>query len=186
MMRGGADAEIIARFADLPDWLAGSDIADWTATAQGRLAAILVLDQFPRSIFRDSSKAYAFDPMALELAEQGLACGHFSMLAHPWERTLFALPLVHAEGPTLRARASVNVQLAGETLAMAWDELKPAYEFCLAQSQRHKAVIDRFGRHPHRNATLGRPPAPGERIYLTNGEFPHQHPINQKGSTTCP
>ena len=90
MMRGGADAEILRRFCDLSDRILNGEMADWPATAQGRLASILVLDQFPRPIFRDTAKAYAFDPMALGLAEQGLACGHFSRLAHPWERTMFA------------------------------------------------------------------------------------------------
>jgi uncharacterized protein (DUF924 family) len=180
MMRGGADTEIIKCFAELPDRLAAGELADWTTSARNRLAAILALDQFPRSIFRESSRAYAFDPIALELTREGLACGHFSMLEHPWERTMFAMPLVHAEGPNLRARAAVNVQLAKETLSMAPDELKPAYEFCLAQSRRHKVIIDRFGRHPHRNKTLRRPSAPGEQVYITNGEFPHQHAINPR------
>lgn len=183
MMRGGADAGIIARFAELPDRLAGGDLAGWTGTARGRLAAILVLDQFPRSIFRDSPRAYAFDPMALDLARDGLACGHFDALDHPWERTLFALPLVHAEGPGLRVRAAENLRLAEDTLAMAPADLKPAYEFCLAQSRRHKAVIDRFGRHPHRNTVLERASTPEEEVYLSAGLFPHQHPIETRTLT---
>ena len=186
LMRGGADDDIRRRFRDLPDQIRSGAFGEWAATPKGRLASILVLDQFPRSIFRDTAKAYAFDPMALDLAEQGLACGHFSMLAHPWERTMFALPLVHAEGHTLRTRASMNVRLARETLAMASDELRPAYQFCLDQSRRHKEVIDRFGRHPHRNKILGRSPAVGENSYLAGGNFPHQRAINLIGSTTGP
>lgn len=186
MMRGGADAGIIARFAELPDRLADGDIAGWTDTAQGRLAAILVLDQFPRSIFRDSERAYAFDPMALDLVRDGLACGHFDAFAHPWERTLFALPLVHAEGADLRTRAAQNLRLAEGILAMAPVDLKPAYEFCLAQSRRHKAVIDRFARHPHRNVVLGRTSTPEEEAYLSAGRFPHQHPIDERTQTKRP
>jgi uncharacterized protein (DUF924 family) len=184
MMRGGADAEIVSRFPDLPDQLVNRDILDWAATAQGRLAAILVLDQFPRSIFRGDARAFSFDPVALRLTREGLACGHFDALAHPWERTLFALPLVHAEGPDLRARAARNLQLAEDTLARAPANLRPAYEFCLAQSCRHKTVIDRFGRHAHRNATLERASTAEEATYLSEGRFPHDHPIGPTAPTS--
>lgn len=182
MMRGGADAGIITRFAKLPEQLASGAHADWSDTAGGRLALILVMDQFPRSIFRDSPRAYDFDPEALKLALDGLNNGHFDELVHPWERTLFALPLVHAEGPDLRMRAAENLRLAAETLAMAPRDLKPAYDFCLGQSERHKAVVDCFGRHPHRNAVLGRATTPEERAYLSVGQFPHNHPIDAGAS----
>jgi uncharacterized protein (DUF924 family) len=184
MMRGGADADILSSFPTLPQRLAEGAHGVWAETAQGRLAAILVLDQFPRSIFRNSPRAYVFDPIALELARDGLTNGHFRELLHPWERTLFALPLVHAEGPDLRLRAAENLRLAAETLAMAPADLKPAYEFCLAQSRRHKAVIDRFGRHPHRNEIVGRATSPEEQAYLSDGHFPHEHPIDTGPSET--
>ena len=180
LMRGGADTEIVRRFSRLPNKASGGDLEDWAETPRGRLALILVLDQFPRSIFRGTAKAYAFDQMALVLVEEGLACGHFARLEHPWERTMFALPLIHAEGPTLRERAERNVQLAVETLAVAPTDLKPAYDFCLLQSQRHKSVIDQFGRHPHRNEVLGRVSTPDEETYLANGMFPHQEAIEMK------
>lgn len=178
MMRGGADAEIVARFSDLVPMAARGGLDDWAQTPQGRLALILVLDQFPRSLYRDDPRAYATDPIALALAEAGLANGDFNALAHPWERTMFALPLVHAEGPDLARRAALNERLAAETLAMAPKALEPAYEFCLAQSRRHRAVIDQFGRHPHRNAILGRDTTPEEAAYLAAGAFPHQHEID--------
>lgn len=177
LMRGGADETIVRRYAALPDKAMAGEFDDWARSAHGRLALILILDQFPRSIFRGTAKAYAFDETALAMAEEGVGCGHLEALKQPWERTLFALPLVHAEGPTLRERAAQNVRLAAETLDMAPMELKPAYEFCLAQSRRHKSVIDQFGRHPHRNAVLGRVSSPDEETYLAEGTFPHQHPV---------
>jgi uncharacterized protein (DUF924 family) len=178
MMRGGADAGIVERFAHLVPDAAEGALDDWAATPRGRLALILVLDQFPRSLYRDDPRAYATDPLALALAEDGIANGDFAALEHPWERTLFALPLVHAEGPDHTGRAALNERLALETLDMAPELLKPAYAFCLAQSRRHRAVIDRFGRHPHRNAVLGRESTPDEAAYIADGTFPHQHAID--------
>lgn len=177
MMRGGADTEIVERFSDLPERARDGEFDGWTQTAAGRLALILILDQFPRSIFRGSPKAYAFDGDALRLCEEGLAAGHLTQLTTPWERTMFAMPLVHAEGPDLRQRAAENVELAEETLALSPEVLKPSYEFCLAQSRRHQQVIDRFGRHPHRNKVLGRTSTPEELAYLAEGEFPHQRQV---------
>ncbi len=177
MMRGGADTEIIERFSDLPERARDGEFDDWTKTAAGRLALILILDQFPRSVFRGSPIAYAFDGDALRLCEKGLAAGHLTQLATPWERTMFAMPLVHAEGPDLRARAAKNVELAEDALALSPEPLKPSYEFCLAQSRRHQQVIDRFGRHPHRNQVLGRTSTPEELAYLAEGEFPHQRQV---------
>lgn len=177
MMRGGIDQEITERFQDMPERAFRGEFDSWSETASGRLALILVLDQFPRSIYRATAKSYAFDQMALELCQDGIDRGHFLDVGTPWGRTLFAMPLVHAEGPTLRLRAKENVKLAEETLALAPGPLKPAYEFCVAQSRRHQKVIDEFGRHPHRNAMLGRASTPEEEAYLTNGDFPHEQKI---------
>ncbi|MCO4763147.1 MAG: DUF924 domain-containing protein [Myxococcales bacterium] len=176
-MRGGADKEIVSRFADLVPMAAAGECDSWAAEPRGRLALILVLDQFPRSVYRDDPAAYATDSMALKWVEAGIANQHFAALEHPWERTLYALPLVHAEGSDLAARAALNVALAEETLTLAPEMLKPAYQFCLAQSLRHKSVIDRFGRHPHRNAILGRQSTSEEVAYLRTGEFPHRREV---------
>lgn len=177
LMRGGSDAEIVERFAQLPDRALEGDFDDWPATATGRLALILVLDQFPRSIFRGNARAYHYDVLALKLCEEGLANDQFDQLTTPWERTMFAMPLVHAEGPFLRARAQTNVTLAEATLVLAPNQLKPAYEFCLEQSRRHQNVIVQFGRHPHRNGLLDRDSTPDEERYLLRGKFPHEHEI---------
>ncbi|MAM61791.1 DUF924 family protein [Maritimibacter sp. UBA3975] len=178
MMRGGADEGIVTRFAGLVPLAASGELDDWADTPRGRLALILVLDQFPRSLYRDDPRAYATDAQALALTEEGLANGDFTALVHSWERTMFALPLVHAEGPDHAARAALGERLAADTLEMAPEPLKPAYEFCLAQSRRHRAVIARFGRHPHRNAVLGRETTADEAAYIADGAFPHQHEID--------
>lgn len=178
MMRGGADDGIVGTFAEYVPEASRGALDHWAEMPRGRLALILVLDQFPRSLYRDDPRAYATDPQALALVEAGFANSDFAALVHPWERTMYALPLVHAEGPDHAHRAALNERLAIETLAMAPDPLKPAYEFCLAQSRRHRAVIERFGRHPHRNAVLGRETTPDEAAYIADGVFPHQHEID--------
>ena len=83
LMRGGADTEIVARFSGLPPRAAAGDFDTWSATAQGRLAQIVVLDQFPRTLYRGQPAAYAHDAQALALTEQGLANGQFDQLATP-------------------------------------------------------------------------------------------------------
>lgn len=177
MMRGGADEQICQRFPNAPANLKAGEFPFLADTPHDRLASILVFDQFPRSLHRDSSEAYAFDQLALSLALDGLECGHFGQLKHPWERTLYALPLVHAEGPSLRERADLNVKLAEETLELAPSHLKPAYQFCLSQSHRHKSVIDQFGRHPHCNKILGRSTTAVEAEYLERDQLPHMTSI---------
>ncbi len=181
MMRGGSDAGIRESFVPLWKAAVAGLCEPWASTPRGRLALILVLDQFSRSIARGSAQAFAQDARALMLAETGLANGHFDALQYPWERTLFALPLVHAEGPDHARRVARNELLAVQTLALAPEPLKPAYGYCLEQSRRHRAVIDTFGRHPHRNAALGRASTPAEQQYLEAGVFPHEHDVKVTG-----
>jgi len=124
----------------------------WRAEARGRLAEIIVLDQFPRNIYRGTPHAFAQDPMALALAQEAVAQGAHSLLK-PVERTFLLLPYMHSE--------SVLVHEQAELL---FREHAPEdnYKFEL----RHKAIIDRFGRYPHRNETLGRASTPEELEFL--------------------
>jgi uncharacterized protein (DUF924 family) len=146
----------------------------WGATAQGRLALILLLDQAPRGRFAGTPLAYAGDPDALQLAEEGLRNGLYNALEHPWERTFFFLPLAHAEGPDLRERL-IRVTAMAESLAWsAREDLRPLYRFSADQARGHQAVIARFGRYPHRNAILGRPSTAEEAAYLASGELVHR------------
>ncbi len=162
-----ADAEIRSRFLDLLETLAAGPLADdWASRGpHGRLAAIIVLDQFSRNIFRESSRAFAQDALALRLCKDGLACGEDASLAET-ERVFLYLPLEHSE--TL-ADQSVAVGL----FAGLHRDARPGFEAFTKSTHdyavAHKEVIDRFGRFPHRNAVLGRTSTPDEIDWLAEG-----------------
>ena len=171
--RGGADAAIIERFPLLLERASHGDIDDWTQTPRSRLALIVVLDQFSRSIHRDTARAYAQDPKAVGLTLEGIEVGHYAALDSPWEKTFFFLPLGHSEELAHLERAVV----LAEKLA---DDAPPAFrrmlEHSASQARGHRDVIVRFGRHPHRNAVLGRRSTPEELDYLATGELVHRRP----------
>src|SRR5262245_51309103 len=95
--RGGADAGIRDRFPQLLDRAARGEIDDWSQNPRSRLALIIVLDQFSRSLHRDTPSAFAHDEKARSLALAGIEIGHYGALATPWEKTFFLLPLGHSE-----------------------------------------------------------------------------------------
>jgi uncharacterized protein (DUF924 family) len=175
-MHGGADDEIAARFIGLTERAARGEIDSWKATPRGRLALVLVLDQFSRSAFRDTPRAYAQDDAALALVLEALGNGHYEALAPSWERVLFTLPLVHNEGPGSAANCQRLLDLYPAIVAAAPPPLREVYEWCHAQARRHHAVLVRFGRHPHRNAVLGRGSTAEEQAYIDKGDFPHERP----------
>jgi uncharacterized protein (DUF924 family) len=179
-MRGGADAEIIARFADLTERAAAGEVDHWAEDPHGRLALIVVLDQFPRSLWRDTARAFAQDERALALAMEGYKNGHYDALETPWYKTVYNLPLVHCEGSDHLDRLDLSIELQRAVLAMAPEHLRPGYEFALEQSVEVRKVISAFGRHPHRNAALGRPSTPEEEPYIAAGLFPHLRRPGQK------
>jgi uncharacterized protein (DUF924 family) len=172
-MRGGADSEIRSRFSDLTESAAEGHLGEWASEPHGRLPLIVVLDQFSRSVWRGASRAYAQDTVALSLAMDGIANGHYSALGTPWFKVVFALPLGHCEGPDHLERLDLLVQLRGDLLAEAPVQLLPVYESLLKQAQDVREVIAAFGRHPHRNAILGRSSTPAEAAYIAEGRFPH-------------
>lgn len=128
----------------------------WMATAEGALALTIVLDQFPRNMFRDTAKAFASDDQALMVANQALE-RDFDQDLPPVMRVFLYLPLEHSES---RANQNRCVQLLRP---FADDpELQSYYEFAL----KHQSVIEQFGRFPHRNAILGRASTPAEIAFL--------------------
>jgi uncharacterized protein (DUF924 family) len=143
------------------------ELDSWAETPGGRLALIIVLDQFSRSVYKGTPLAYAQDPAALRLAREGIEAGMDRDMEVP-ERLFFMLPLGHAEGSDLPERAEWLVRQAKEQVELAPAHLKPMYEFSLGQAKGHRDVIARFGRHPHRNAVLGRASTPEELEYLKN------------------
>jgi uncharacterized protein (DUF924 family) len=169
--RGGADAAILERFVPLHERAARGELDRWSQTPRSRLALILVLDQFSRSIHKGTAGAFAQDPKALALALEGIENGHYAALEAPWEKTFFLLPLGHSEELVHQDRAAL---LAAELAAQAAPESRRMLEHSASQARGHRDVIARFGRHPHRNAVLGRKSTPEELAYLAKGELVHE------------
>jgi uncharacterized protein (DUF924 family) len=146
------DALLRERFQALLVQAAAGELQAWRDSARGRLAEVLVLDQFPRNIHRGTPQAFAYDPMALVLSQEAVRAGALAELP-PVQRSFLLLPWMHSESAAIHALA--------EPL---YREHAPAnnHEFEL----RHKAIIDRFGRYPHRNAILGRESTPAELDFL--------------------
>jgi uncharacterized protein (DUF924 family) len=169
--RGGADAEINRRFRPLHERAARGLLDDWSDHPNSRLALILVLDQFSRSIYRGDPRAYALDPRARALTRDGLEAGHYAALESPWRKTFFFLPLGHSEDLRDLDQA---VRLAEELAREAPPEQRAMLEHSASQARGHRDVVARFGRQPHRNAVLGRTSTHEEIEYLARGEFVHQ------------
>jgi uncharacterized protein (DUF924 family)/uncharacterized protein (DUF952 family) len=168
--RGGTDATIAERFGRLHERAARGELDRWSAAPRSRLALIVVLDQFSRSLHRGTARAFAQDPKALALALDGIASGHYGALATPWEKTFFFMPLGHSEDLASQERA---VALAAELVAQAPPELRRILEHSASQARGHRDVVARFGRHPHRNAVLGRRSTPAELDYLAQEQLVH-------------
>lgn len=175
--RGGADAAISKRFSLLLGRAVRGELAHWAHEARSRLALIIVLDQFSRSLYRGTAQAFAQDPQALALALEGLTSGHYTALTTPWEKTFFFLPLGHSEELSHLNRA---VELAEELVDHTSPELRSILEHSASQARGHRDVIVRFGRHPHRNAILGRHSTPEELEYLAKGQLVHMRTLPQE------
>lgn len=145
------DRTIAERFHELHGELAAEVPEIWRNTPEGCLAAILVLDQFSRNLYRQDPRAFACDGTALALAKHAVASG-WDQRVRPARRTFFYLPFTHAEDPEAQARSVAFFSDLGEEL--------------LELAEQHKRIIDRFGRFPHRNAALGRRSTESELAFL--------------------
>ncbi|HNE61207.1 MAG TPA: DUF924 family protein [Ottowia sp.] len=134
----------------------------WADTAEGRLALLIVLDQFTRNAFRGQPDGFAGDAQALALALRGIELGH-DQAVPPMARIFCYLPLEHAEDATLQAR---NVALFQALRDAPGAEPRAFFDGTLDYALRHQDVIARFGRFPHRNAILGRTSTAAELDYL--------------------
>lgn len=148
----GVDQTIRTRFLPLLETLASRPAEEALTGCERALATVLVLDQFPRNLFRDSPRAFATDALARDIADGAMArCLDKELDAD--HRVLLYLPFEHSEGADEQARAVALISAIGD----------PEFErYALA----HKAVVDRFGRFPHRNAVLGRASTPEEEAFL--------------------
>ncbi len=172
--KGGADAQILARFVPLHAQASLGQFDGWVHEPRSRLALIIVLDQFSRTIHRNTPAMYAQDAKARAIARDGLALGHYAALTDPWEKTFFLLAFGHSEDVADVDRA---VELAEELAVNAKPEERRMLEFSVSQARGHREVLLRFGRHPHRNAILGRISTPAEIAYLARNELVHQRAV---------
>ena len=156
------DADIRNRFGGLVEAAASGRHDDWALDPRGRLALILLFDQFPRNMYRDTPRAFAYDPLACKLALDGIAANSDRTL-RSIERVFFYLPLEHAESPELQERC---VALFTSLAAGAPEADRKTFAGYVDYAVRHRDVIHRFGRCPHRNRILGRASTPEETDFL--------------------
>ena len=151
------DAEISARFRPAFDAAANGGLAAWEAGSEGALALVLLLDQFPRNMFRGSARAFATDAQALGAARRAIALGHDAAYAPPLKR-FFYLPFMHSEALADQERCIALCAAAADPEGVKYGVL-------------HRDIIARFGRFPHRNRLLGRAMLAEEQAFLDAGGF---------------
>lgn len=156
------DDAIRRRFLRVMLRAAAGELYPWRTTPEGRLAEIIVLDQFSRNAYRDTPQAFAQDPVALVLAQEAVASGALTPLT-PAQRAFLLMPYMHSESSLIHIVAE----------ALFRDFAAPDNH---EHELRHKAIIDRFGRYPHRNQVLGRPSTADESEFLGRPESQFQGP----------
>ncbi len=176
-MQGGLDAVICDRFGPLTNAAARCELDHWAETARGRLALLIALDQFPRSLWRDTPAAFGQDIKGTRLVLESLENGHYDALPHAWERQFSIIAMCHCEGPDHLARMALAKTLQDEQTALIPPALSAFDERWKGQVARVTGIIQRFGRHPHRNPILGRISSAAEEAYIAEGDFPHVRKI---------
>jgi uncharacterized protein (DUF924 family) len=156
------DQEIRDRFGDLVEAAGRGELSGWAETPRGLLALILLTDQFPRNIFRKTPKAFAFDAAARTFCKHGIVRG-FDLQLRPIERVFHYLPLEHSEA---LEDQDESVRLYAELAQLVPAGQKALFEGYLRFAERHRDIVQRFGRFCHRNAILGRPSRPEEVEFL--------------------
>ena len=151
------DAEIRRRFLATHEAAAAGKLAAWETSAEGALALLLLLDQFPRNMFRNNARTFATDSQARAIAAAALLRG-FDAQVPPNLRAFFYLPFEHSEDMADQERGLALYSAAGDDDGLKWAKL-------------HADIIRRFGRFPHRNAVLGRTTTAEEQAFLDGGGF---------------
>jgi len=149
----GFDALLVERFSEVHAHAVRCELYPWRKTPEGRLAEIIVLDQFSRNMFRDSASAFANDSMSLALAQEAIAVGADESLSAV-QRSFLYMPFMHAESLEIHA-------VAVELFRSNGIRSNLDFEF------KHQRIIEKFGRYPHRNKVLGRQSSVDEIEFLT-------------------
>lgn len=163
--QGGAasDRLVRSRFGALLQQAKSGKLDGWASTPRGRLALIVVLDQFSRMVHRDTPEAFAADEKALALCFDGLDDGMDKKLSAP-ERAFFYMPAMHAEDVDAQL---ASVEVFDELAQAAPPEHRALCQSFLRHAEKHRDVVERFERFPHRNAILGRTSSADEAAFLT-------------------
>lgn len=166
--RGGeaTDREIRSRFAGLVEAARRGELAAWRATSRGRLALVILLDQFGRNLYRGTAAAFAADAEALALALDGIETGLDRALS-PLERVFLYMPMQHAESREVQQRSVATYAALADVDAP--EHVRSVLRSSADYARQHRDIIERFGRFPHRNAVLGRPSTAEELEYLDAG-----------------
>ena len=165
------DAEIAARFGSLWQDATAGKLASWEETAEGALALVIVLDQFPRNMYRGDPRSYQCDAIARAVADRAITRGYDQQVAH-LQRQFFYLPFMHSEHLPDQERCIALARAYG-------DERFASY------AERHADIIQRFGRFPHRNAILGRLTTPAEQAFLSAGGYGGPVAKSSRHPTEC-
>lgn len=151
------DRTITTRFGDIYERALAGELDDWGSDPTGALALVILLDQFPRNMFRGSPRAYEGDAKALQIAREALERGDQETVAEDINQFL-AMPFMHSE------------TIEDQEAALSWMH-RIGDEGNVAAAQEHLEIISRFGRFPHRNPILGRASTPEEQAFLEGGGF---------------
>lgn len=159
------DGRIWELFADSVTDAADGHYDEWSQTARGRLALIILLDQFPRNMYRGTGEAYRYDPLALSLAQAGVAVGQLAGLSVP-EQAFFLMPYQHAEDLAVQ---QAGVDLMQAVVSEATEEWRDVARNFRDYAVRHHDIVEHYGRFPHRNSALGRHSTEAETRFLAEG-----------------
>ncbi len=146
------DLKMTERFIALHSSVVACECSSWRSDPMGRLAEILVIDQFSRNIYRDDPKSFMYDPMALALAQEAVR-GEYNKNMDPKYKQFLYMPYMHSESDMIHNSAMLLFSEPG---------LEESFDFEL----KHKSIIERFGRYPYRNKILGRTSTPEEEEFL--------------------
>ena len=146
------DKKIRENFSDVHRQATQAELWSWRKTAEGRLAEIIVLDQFSRNIYRDQPQSFAYDSLALALAQEAISLQLDAQL-NPEQRSFLYMPFMHSESKLIHEFALKLFQRLSNEINLSFEK-------------KHKVIIDRFGRYPHRNEILGRVSTPEETEFL--------------------
>jgi len=161
------DEAIFLKFGEIYHRAVAGECDTWQEIQRGRLALIILLDQFSRHIYRGSAEAFAQDVKAQEICIEGMIIGHDQLL-HPVERSFFYLPLEHAEN---LEHQSLSVKAYERLAEDVIPEFRKPFEMNLEFARKHRFVIETFGRFPELNELLGRESSEEERAFMQLPEY---------------